>query len=643
MLSLLYRNVRLLIVVLFAIICVFASGQNLVDSLQKELDITTEDTLKVNQLIRLWEATAYSDKDQAQKYADEALRLSLKSNYKRGLAESYQRIAVLFNNYDEPDSAEFYYNKSLALSREFHYEELEANILMDIGILYYSKGVYGKAMIYCEESRIKFSNINDEKGIAMILGLLGNINFYSGNFDEAQRYHLESVQFFEKSDDEVRYADALVYLASNYQALGKYDKGLQNLYKACLIYKKLNDQYYLAQAYNNIGFIHKAKGDVDSALIYFERTIDQSLLSDNLSSLNLAYMNMGVIYKKRKEFVQAYEYLNKSLQLALSLDDKIILSESYSSLGDLYSEEGYYTKALSNFKIALQLAQEVGSKDNVKSIYKNFSDTYARMNDHKKALEYYKLFTIVKDSMYNENIVRKTEEMEARYEKEKKDKEIAIHKSQIDLLSKDLQVETIKRNILIIGFILSVLIGGFFVYALRLRMKGNKKIRDQEKKLEQEKLRVAELERDNTVRKLEYKKNELTTHALQIVQKNELLDTLKKQISTFEEKSDDNHHNFQQLRLTINGSAQTDKDWDNFNKHFETVHQGFYRKLKDSCGDLTGNDLRLSAMIRMNLNSKEVASIMHISPESVKKARYRLKKKLQLESETDLHGFIMKV
>jgi DNA-binding CsgD family transcriptional regulator len=100
---------------------------------------------------------------------------------------------------------------------------------------------------------------------------------------------------------------------------------------------------------------------------------------------------------------------------------------------------------------------------------------------------------------------------------------------------------------------------------------------------------------------------------------------------------------YRSLKRIINGSVQIDKDWENFNRHFEQVHQGFYSKLKKENQSLTSNDLRLSAMLRMNLSSKEVAAIMNVSPDSVKKARYRLRKKLQLEEEADLHSFMMQV
>ncbi len=382
----------------------------------------------------------------------------------------------------------------------------------------------------------------------------------------------------------------------------------------------------------------------DSAQFYYELAIEQCKLSSNEGILNLAYMNMGNIYKAQEKYDLSLEYFNKSLQLGEKHNDKVIISETYNNIGILFALQGKYDEALLNFNIAKKVALEVGSKDNLQSIYRNMSEAYEDLHNFDSALTYYKLYSVVKDSMFNENKTQKIEEMEARFEHEKKEKAIALQQTEIELLSKDLEVQTVKRNGLFIGLIFSLLGGIYVIVSLRWKMKQNKLIREQERKLEEEKLLIAQLERDNYEKELAYKKNELTTHALHMIQKNELLDTLKENIGKLEmEDHQSNSMGYGSLKRIINGSVQIDKDWENFNRHFEQVHHGFYSKLKEEHETLTSYDLRLSAMLRMNLSSKEVAAIMNVTPESVKKARYRLRKKLQLEEEADLHSFMMKV
>ncbi len=92
----------------------------------------------------------------------------------------------------------------------------------------------------------------------------------------------------------------------------------------------------------------------------------------------------------------------------------------------------------------------------------------------------------------------------------------------------------------------------------------------------------------------------------------------------------------------VNNNSSLDKDWEDFKFHFEQVHVGFFKNLLAKHQNLTTGDLRLAALVRMNLNLKEAAAILGISSESVKTSRYRLRKKLDLPKEENLVDYIIK-
>ena len=96
-----------------------------------------------------------------------------------------------------------------------------------------------------------------------------------------------------------------------------------------------------------------------------------------------------------------------------------------------------------------------------------------------------------------------------------------------------------------------------------------------------------------------------------------------------------------QLPKILSKGINQDKDWADFNTHFESVNKSFYSRLKQAYPDISPNDLKISALIKLNLSIKEMAGILNISPDSVKTARYRLRKKLQLNSEDNLTDFIL--
>ncbi|MEO0472489.1 MAG: helix-turn-helix transcriptional regulator [Bacteroidota bacterium] len=92
---------------------------------------------------------------------------------------------------------------------------------------------------------------------------------------------------------------------------------------------------------------------------------------------------------------------------------------------------------------------------------------------------------------------------------------------------------------------------------------------------------------------------------------------------------------------SIDHDLRKDDDWTHFERYFRQVHPGFDEKIRRAFSDLTGNEIRLLTLMKMNLSTKEIASILNISPDSVKKARYRLRKKLNLPNQQNLQQFIL--
>ena len=143
---------------------------------------------------------------------------------------------------------------------------------------------------------------------------------------------------------------------------------------------------------------------------------------------------------------------------------------------------------------------------------------------------------------------------------------------------------------------------------------------------------------------IEYKNKQITTHTLNIIQKNETLKDLKEQLESLIKKSDDKTTT--EIKRTIkliDESFKLDKDWDDFKLYFEQIYTGFYSKLQVTYHDITTLELRHCALIRLNLTIQECASILGISPDSIKVSRNRLRKKLNLPANQSLTDFIMSI
>jgi DNA-binding CsgD family transcriptional regulator len=136
--------------------------------------------------------------------------------------------------------------------------------------------------------------------------------------------------------------------------------------------------------------------------------------------------------------------------------------------------------------------------------------------------------------------------------------------------------------------------------------------------------------------------SEAVSMALNIIQKNESLKSISKKIDKLRAnpKFVNCYPELFELQNMIRETLQLDKDRDTFELMVHEKNELFYSKLREKYPRLTHNEVRLSALIRLNLSSKEIASILNISIKSVEMNRYRLRKKMQLPSSVNLTDFI---
>jgi DNA-binding CsgD family transcriptional regulator len=160
---------------------------------------------------------------------------------------------------------------------------------------------------------------------------------------------------------------------------------------------------------------------------------------------------------------------------------------------------------------------------------------------------------------------------------------------------------------------------------------------------EKTKAEIIQLRNKNLQADIQYKNAQLASATMHLVQKGEILDKIKRDLKKLlKNASADNKRKLQQLIHIVDDDIRLDNDWKQFETHFDQVHENFLKNLKEAYPNLTPKDQKLCAYLRMNLTTKEIAPMMNISVRGVEIARYRLRKKLELETDVNLVDFIMK-
>lgn len=167
------------------------------------------------------------------------------------------------------------------------------------------------------------------------------------------------------------------------------------------------------------------------------------------------------------------------------------------------------------------------------------------------------------------------------------------------------------------------------------------KIQDITQKSEEE---IVKLKNEKLTNEIGLKSQALTSSAMHLIQKNQLLNQIKNTLKNLNKEQEDKLlvKELNRIVKSIDKDLSTGEQWDQFQVNFDQVHGNFITRLKEAFPGLTPQELRFSAYIRMNLNTKEIANLLNISVRGVEIGRYRVRKKLELKRENNLSDFILR-
>jgi ligand-binding sensor domain-containing protein/DNA-binding CsgD family transcriptional regulator len=206
----------------------------------------------------------------------------------------------------------------------------------------------------------------------------------------------------------------------------------------------------------------------------------------------------------------------------------------------------------------------------------------------------------------------------------------------------------------IVAYVMYVIIFGAIMYALYKRQQRkiiNQRIAFQKEQehtnymhqleMDKSEKEIINLKNEKLELEIDTKNAELASNTMHLVQKADLLSKIKNELFKIKKdlKDDMQTADFNKLIRLLNTEEKSDESWEQFSVHFDKVHVNFIKHLKDDFPGISSNELRLSAYLKMNLSTKEIAKLMKISPRGVEIGRYRLRKKLNIPSNVNLFEF----
>ncbi len=475
-----------------------------------------------------------------------------------------------------------------------------------------------------------------QKGIANSNHILGIAYNAIDNYDLALEKFYKALPIYEELGETRSVGNIYLSIASVFDDLEEYEKAKVHIRKSLAVLKTIDDELGVARALNNAGVIYEHMLQYDSAIYFLEQAVAIRTVLNDTIGVSRGYSNIGLIYKYKGENEKAFEYYRKALALNNKDSDLNLKASIYLNLGEYFMLNNNFALARTYLDSGLNTALSIDSKRSIQEAYKHLKNLSLEQNNYQQAFDFFNNEMRIEKERINEASTKRISELQLQYTTERSEKEIA-------LLENDRNQERFYRNLMLLGLIATFIIGLLGVLWLRFSAAKKKQVLEAQQVLTNVQLENALLREKELTLALEQKNRELTAYTLNFVQKSELLSGLKESINKIKSQLPHEYENdLRQFNKKVEESFRIDNDWEDFKNRFEQVHHNFFSDLKEAFPDVTSSELKLCALLKLNFNLKEAAQILGIAPESVKTARYRLKKKLALEPEDDLSSFIIK-
>lgn len=427
----------------------------------------------------------------------------------------------------------------------------------------------------------------------------GGFLFRREEYDKAYEVLLRAYNGFEEIGfDKVRYypgapiSEVLYYPALNFYHLQDYANAIKFL-QTITSYPNEKDEFTTWQAINTLGLSYLQNNQAEKAIHYFQKGYEYAKKIKSEVWQGISYGNIGNALIKLNKYAEALPYVKTDYEIAKKKGDRESIFHALSNLMIIYFEEKKYGEVETAIKDAEKIYNELRVENyspgyfnefKLITIYKMKAGLYESKGETAEALFYNKKYIKLKDSLDKRNDARKYKLIQQRLEAEK-------YVAKVNQLENEKKTEIWKRNgaifVLIVGLVLGLI-----------------KYRD---------IRIKHKQAEAALEG--FTKN--------FKAKSELADNLQKEIDNLIQQGQQVEVLEQLKKKTI----LTEDDWSEFKKLFDKVYPDFINDLYKTNAEITHAEVRLLALSKLNLRDQEMANMLGISIDAIRKARYRFKKK----------------
>lgn len=523
------------------------------------------------------------------------------------------------------DSSRYYYDIAMEMSVEMEDLFEIGNNHASLATIAMDVGEFETAMYHYEEAIKAQEERGSIEDLCDVYLRMGHLFMDTDKLDDAMSAYLKSVNYCKECGNEAFRAYSIDGMGTLHKKQGNIEKAIEVYQEAFEVYTAIQDTIGLCGYYNNMGIIYKNEGSFEQSYDYFTKGFEMIKTQSYPRGEMSFQSNMGNLANRMGNPEMALEHLRAALVTAKPAGIKVTISDVSDQMARSFMALNQPDSARVYAKQSVEYALKGRHLEKVYEGYLTQSELHESQGEYPEALAAYKNYAQYQDSVINNEKAAEVDRLQTIYETEKREKEI------IELESAS-KLKTASNRLLAAVLAGVILVASLLIITIVVKRRRDRQLHAAQLDLERiEKARLGE--------QLDYKQKELTSKVLHIAQKNEMLSELKSDLEKMKQ-SESGSLEIEALNRKLKFEERIDKNWDQFTRTFTETNQEFIKTLATRYPGLSKGEIRLVSLIQMQLSSKEIATVLNISDEGVKKSRYRLRKKLSLESSESLEAHL---
>lgn len=504
-------------------------------------------------------------------------------------------------------SVQLYFNPLSPHSASFKKEQIKLEI----------KKLLSKAMQIAYET-------NDDYLTSMVSGKYGNYMYVLEETDLAVMYMMYSAELYDKINLAAPFGNYVI-LGEMLWRVREYEKSIKYSEKAINVLNTSNSEFkdsYTMTCNNTIALAYHRMGQYDSAFVYYRKALEVEKKINNLPWKGIILGNMAQIYFAQENYTAALPLfdLDYNISKEKEIYDNAANSLQWAAKTNLAL--GDRVIALKQVREAFGLLQKWPSSNYQQNAYNTASEIFKSMGNNDSAYYYAGKYTKLHDSLERTIYQSSISISKLRLNEEK-------NRYGIGKMQREKEEMVQQRNFIIAGILFLAVIALLLINRQRIKVKYQQELTRQENlRIQQENLRIQQEMESATVQLKMFTEN--------IIEKTNLVEKLEQQLNIKTMSKEEQQLISQLSQQTI----LTEENWDKFKFLFEKIFPLFFQRLKNAATDITVAEQRMAALTRLQLTTRQMASMLGISVDSVHKTRQRLRKRFNLGADAYLEEYI---